>query len=169
MSSVAAAKAWHGLFPGPGWPRLPEVPLSLSVSMPLPRMRRTEDSWDPAGTHGASGRLTSLCWRTAPGRASQRRAATTLPSETKPATSGDGTLNPVTASASPGLLRQAALGLSISSVKWDDYTFTTELPFGRWVSGATSPSCRAESTKHDAEGKGVPGLSAELCDLGHIT
>lgn len=30
--------------PAPGWPRLPEVPLSLSLSVPLPRVRRTEDS-----------------------------------------------------------------------------------------------------------------------------
>lgn len=79
--------------------------------------------------------------------------------------SGNWILGLVAASTSPGLLRQAALGLSSSSVKRDNipsqlnYCLVSE-PFGFQVQ---SPSCRAERSS-TAVGRQILGLNAELCD-----
>lgn len=52
--------------PGTDWPRPPEVPPSLSVSMPFPGL-------GGARTPRAGGHLTSLCWEPAPGQGPRDR------------------------------------------------------------------------------------------------
>lgn len=146
-AAAAAAKPHTGSSPGRAGQGSPKGRHHVTVHVNA--ITQDEEDQRTPGTQPELMGQAAASPLSAPGQASQRWATATLPSETKPVTSGGGTLNLVIASASPGVFhRQAALGLSSSSVKWENYTFMTELPFGRWISGATGPSCSAESKKH---------------------
>lgn len=152
---------------GTGWPRLLEVPLSLSASGPLPRTRKTKDSWGPARTPGRQPpHLLSL-------REAQQRARCPRDRLLTLSALWDKACQPLGLDTGPchclQLIRVPCTGCSGA---WF-LVCKMGQPWLRrgttiWVAGTMSPNCRAERKKRGCWRQRVLGLNAELWEIRRL-